>query len=42
MHLKNWGFLEQGDMNGVFRLSPCYDLLNTRLSIPDEDIDIGL
>jgi serine/threonine-protein kinase HipA len=42
MHLKNWGFLEQGSLNGVFRLSPCYDLLNTRLPIPDEDIDIGL
>lgn len=42
MHLKNWGFLERQSLNGVFRLSPCYDLLNTRLPIPDEDIDIGL
>lgn len=42
MHLKNWGFLEQQSLSGVFRLSPCYDLLNTRLPIPDEDVDIGL
>lgn len=42
MHLKNWGFLEQESLNGVFRLSPCYDFLNTRLPIPAEDIDIGL
>ncbi len=42
MHLKNWGLLERDSLRGVFRLSPCYDLLNTRLAIPDEEIDIGL
>lgn len=43
MHLKNWSFLEQESLNGVFRLSPCYDLLNTRVAIgDDEDGDIGL
>jgi serine/threonine-protein kinase HipA len=42
MHLKNWSFLEQPSMKGVFKLSPCYDFLNTRLPIPDEEIDIGL
>ena len=29
MHLKNWAMLEQTSLNGCFRLSPCYDLLNT-------------
>jgi serine/threonine-protein kinase HipA len=43
MHLKNWSFLEQDTRSGVFRLSPCYDFLNTRLAIgDDEDCDIGL
>jgi serine/threonine-protein kinase HipA len=42
MHLKNWSFLELNSMNGQFKLSPCYDFLNTRLPIPKETIDIGL
>lgn len=42
MHLKNWSLLESDSLNGVFRLSPCYDLLNTRVPIHDESIDIGL
>lgn len=42
MHLKNWSLLEQDNLKGIFRLSPCYDLLNTRIAIPDEEIDIGL
>ena len=42
MHLKNWSLLEQDNFKGIFRLSPCYDLLNTRIAIPDEEIDIGL
>lgn len=42
MHLKNWSLLEIETMKGLFRLSPCYDLLNTRLPIPKEQIDIGL
>jgi serine/threonine-protein kinase HipA len=42
MHLKNWSILENEKAFGTFVLSPCYDLLNTRLSIPEEVIDIGL
>lgn len=42
MHLKNWSILENEKAFGSFMLSPCYDFLNTRLSIPDEAIDIGL
>ncbi len=42
MHLKNWSFLELESLRGVFRLSPCYDFLNTRLVIKKEDRDIGL
>lgn len=42
MHLKNWSLLEQDSLKGIFRLSSCYDLLNTRIAIPDEEIDIGL
>ena len=42
MHLKNWSLLEKESLNGELDLSPCYDLLNTRLLIPREKIDIGL
>jgi serine/threonine-protein kinase HipA len=42
MHLKNWSILENEKQMGTFSLSPCYDLLNTRLPIPNEQIDIGL
>jgi serine/threonine-protein kinase HipA len=42
MHLKNWSLLEMKTLKGLFSLSPCYDLLNTRLAIPKEKIDIGL
>lgn len=42
MHLKNWSLLEIKTLKGFFSLSPCYDLLNTRLPIPKEKIDIGL
>ena len=42
MHLKNWSLLEKESLNGELDLSPCYDLLNTRLPIPREQIDIGL
>lgn len=42
MHLKNWSFLERDNMKGIFRLSPCYDFLNTRLPIPDEEGDLAL
>jgi serine/threonine-protein kinase HipA len=43
MHLKNWSFLEQENLKGIFRLSLCYDFLNTRIAIgDDEDGDIGL
>ncbi len=42
MHLKNWALLENQSKNGGMQLSPCYDLLNTRLALPRESIDIGL
>jgi serine/threonine-protein kinase HipA len=42
MHLKNWSLLEKSTLNGEMDLSPCYDLLNTRLPIPRESLDIGL
>ncbi|MBL6991568.1 MAG: type II toxin-antitoxin system HipA family toxin [Bacteriovoracaceae bacterium] len=42
MHLKNWSLVELGFKRGYFKLSPCYDLLNTRIPIPREMIDIGL
>lgn len=42
MHLKNWALLEDEALTGAMRLSPCYDLLNTRLALPRESIDIGL
>lgn len=42
MHLKNWSLLEKLSLNGEMELSPCYDLLNTRIPIPKESVDIGL
>ena len=42
MHLKNWALLENEKALGTFKLSPCYDLLNTRLPIPRERMDLGL
>ncbi len=42
MHLKNWTLVENSKALGTFLLAPCYDLLNTRLPIPQEKIDTGL
>lgn len=42
MHLKNWTMVENPKALGTFMLSPCYDLLNTRIPIPREKIDLGL
>jgi serine/threonine-protein kinase HipA len=42
MHLKNWTLVENQRALGSFMLSPCYDLLNTRVPLPREKIDIGL
>lgn len=42
MHLKNWAMLENKQMNGQMHIAPCYDLLNTRLALPRESVDIGL
>lgn len=42
MHLKNWSLLENENALGTFMLSPCYDLLNTRIPIPDERVDVAL
>ena len=43
MHLKNWSLLELDSMQGIFKLSPCYDFLNTRLSLgKEEPCDLAL
>ncbi len=42
MHLKNWSLLENKKMNNSLELSPCYDLLNTRIAIPAEKEDTAL
>ncbi|MDP7321223.1 MAG: type II toxin-antitoxin system HipA family toxin [Bacteriovoracaceae bacterium] len=42
MHLKNWSLLENKKLNNHWELAPCYDLLNTRIPIPRESLDIGL
>ena len=42
MHLKNWSLVENPKAEGQWKLSPCYDLLNTRLAMVNESIDIGL
>ena len=42
MHLKNWSLIELDSIKGIFKLSPCYDFLNTRLPLYDEPIDLGL
>ncbi len=42
MHLKNWSLLEVEPGANVFYLSPCYDLLNTRLAIADENEEMAL
>ncbi|MES2616178.1 MAG: type II toxin-antitoxin system HipA family toxin [Bdellovibrionota bacterium] len=42
MHLKNWSLLENKNALGSLVLSSCYDLLNTRIAIPEEKIDLGL
>jgi len=42
MHLKNWSLLETEETR-TYKLSPAYDLLNTRLPLGnDEKIDTGL
>jgi serine/threonine-protein kinase HipA len=40
MHLKNFALLTDAD--GVRRLSPAYDLVNTRLLIPDDEMALTL
>nr|MBP6219199.1 type II toxin-antitoxin system HipA family toxin [Oligoflexales bacterium] len=42
MHLKNWAILEDQDRVGEMGLSPCYDLLNTRVALPSEKGDMAL
>jgi serine/threonine-protein kinase HipA len=42
MHLKNWAMLEKENLDGSFRLSPCYDFLNTRLPLPREKFDLAI
>jgi serine/threonine-protein kinase HipA len=40
MHLKNFSMLS--DQNGIFRLTPAYDLLNSRLIISDDKMAIPI
>lgn len=40
MHLKNFSLME--NKNGEFELSPAYDLVNTKLVIPDDDEEFAL
>ena len=42
MHLKNWSFLELEEPESLFKLSPCYDFLNTRVPLHDEESDLAL
>jgi serine/threonine-protein kinase HipA len=40
LHLKNLALVT--DPEGLTRLSPCYDLLSTRLVIPDDDLALSV
>lgn len=42
MHLKNWSLLEKENLDSHFRLSPCYDFLNTRLPLPKEKFELAI
>jgi len=42
MHLKNWSLLEMEKNPGIFRLSPAYDWLNTRIALPQERDDLAI
>ena len=42
MHLKNWSLLEMENNPGIYRLSPVYDWLNTRIVLPGEKDDLAI
>lgn len=42
MHLKNWSLLEMEKNPGLYRLSPVYDWLNTRIALPSEKNDLAI
>lgn len=42
MHLKNWSLLEMEKNPGVYRLSPVYDWLNTRIVLRNEKNDLAI
>jgi len=42
MHLKNWSLLEMEKNPGIYRLSPVYDWLNTRIALPQEKNDLAI
>lgn len=42
MHLKNWSLLEMEKNPGVYRLSPVYDWLNTRIALPQEKDELAI
>ncbi len=42
MHLKNWSLLEMQTNLGVYRLSPVYDWLNTRIVLANEKDDLAI
>jgi len=42
MHLKNWSLLEIEKNPGVYRLSPAYDWLNTRIALTREKDELAI
>ncbi len=40
MHLKNWAIIR--DLKGLLRLSPCYDLVSSRIYIRDEESALNI
>lgn len=42
MHLKNWSLVEMEKNLGVYRLSPAYDWLNTRIVLAKEKNDLAI
>ncbi len=42
MHLKNWSLLEMEKNLGIYRLSPIYDWLNTRIALVNEKSDLAI
>lgn len=41
MHLKNFSLIKN-KKNGNYQLSPCYDLLSTKILVPEDEEDVAL